>query len=82
MEASEEGSHVAIWWKSDVSRGTNMYRGPEADTQLMHVRKIKEVSMARIGEVRGIIREESGVSSIMVLNLITYLLDAECISFY
>lgn len=59
-EASEEGSHVAIWWKSDVSRGTNMYRGPEADTQLMHVRQIKEASMARIGEVRGIIREESG----------------------
>lgn len=73
----------AVWWKSDVNRGISICKGPLAATQLIHLRKIRVVSMARIGDVRGImvrgkITEESGG----VLNhgfQITFLLCAECI---
>lgn len=33
--------HAATWWKSDVNRGISMCKGPEADTQLIYLRKIK-----------------------------------------
>ena len=35
-----------------------MCKGPEADAHLMYLRKSKEVSMARIGEMREIMQRE------------------------
>lgn len=65
MGGKESWSHLE---ESAVGRGICMCKGPEADTHLMYLRKSKEASMARLGEMRkimlrGEIREKSWFST-------------------
>ena len=65
MGGKESWSHLE---ESAVGRGICMCKGPEADTHLMYLRKSKDASMARIGEMRkimlrGEIREKSWFST-------------------